>query len=189
MEGVKINRATRDVIKRENYPNLEGLPIPGFEFNGTNPEEWLIVVYDSYIGDYDQRYKQIVFTEDEPADRIEHPDYPGVGQWVKHYRLQDLNTDEKLINLENAEQIANEQIMPGYKQFKFMMVALGALLKKVVNNVQPDANEIKAAGYVVRTANKILQNYVIRKGKEQNIEQEPDMDADWITEFEPEDLP
>jgi hypothetical protein len=187
MEGIKINRATRDVIERKSYPNLIGSPIPGFEFGGTGPEEWLIVKYDSYPGEYDSLYYEIVKSEDEELDRIEHPDYPGVGQWVIHYRIQKRSNEEILINLENAENIANEMIMPSRKQIKFVMVTLRALIRKVLNNVTPTEIEVKAATYVMKAALKFEQNYITRKNKEALIEQEPDMESDWITEFQEEE--
>lgn len=187
MEAVKINRATRDVIERKAYPNLAGTPIPGFELNGTGPEEWLIVRYDSYQGEYDSLYYEVVKNEDEVTDRIEHPDYPGVGQWVIHYRLQKRTNDEILINLENAENMANEMIMPSRKQLKFMLVTLRALIRKVLNNVTPTDIEVKAATYVMKAALKIEQNYQTRKNKEALIDTEPDMESDWITEVQPEE--
>ena len=102
MDGIRINRATRDVIERKTYPNAYGEPIPGYGFNDTDDEEWLIIVNDTYNDTFDSRYYQLVSSEDEPADRIEHPSYPGVGQWVKHYRKEKLPLEQQLINLENA---------------------------------------------------------------------------------------
>ena len=82
--------------------------------------------------------------------------------------------------------MANELIMPSRKQFKFLIVTIAALAKKVINNVTLTTEEVTAATYVIRAANKIVQNYLIRKGKETDIDLEPDMDSDWIIEFEDE---
>jgi len=187
MEGIKINRETRDVIERKSYPNTGGTPIPGYEFGGTGPEEWLIVKYDEYEDTYDPLYYDIILSEDELADRIEHPSYPGVGQWVKHYRLQKRTDSQILINLENAENMANESIMPSRKQIKFIMVTLRALIRKVINNVTPTPEEVLAATYVMKAGLKFEQNYILRKNKEAIIETEPDMEADWINEFQDEE--
>jgi len=189
ISGIKINRATRDVIERKAYPNLTGAPIPGFEFGGTGPEEWLIVLEDNYGGTYDQRYYMLEISEDELADRIEHPSYPGVGQWVIHRRLVKQDIDSILINLENAEYNANEQIIPTTKFNKIIAVAFRGLARKVNANITPTDEELAAIKYLIRAGLKIEQNYITRHSKQEIIDSEPDMDSDWVTTPEPEEEP
>jgi len=185
IEGIRINRATRDVILRDNYPHITGAPIPGFEFGGAGAEEWLIVVRHNYVGNYDQRYYKIVISEDEVADRIEHPSYPGVGQWVIRQALVKRDTSEILDNLENAENLANESVYPPNKQLKMMVIALNAV-RKLSQSINLQPYEVNVLQYWASMANKIVQNYLTKKNKEANIEFEPDMDSDWITTEEPE---
>lgn len=184
MEGIRINRSTRDVIIRGQYPNLEGAAIPGFGFNDTGDEEWLIVKRNNYTGDYDQRYYKIETFEDTIEDRTEHPNYPGVGQWVIRQKLTKRDIDEILINLENEENFANEQVMPTRKQFKAMMVALRGLIRVVNSGATPSDLEIAAAEYCVKAGLKIEQNYQTRKDKAEIIDTEPDMSSGWVTEEE-----
>jgi len=187
IQGIRINRATRDVILRGNYPNLTGDPIPGFEFGGTGEEEWLIVINDNYSGAYDQRYYKIVSSEDDPIDRIEHPSYPGVGQWVIRQDLVKRDLEEILENLENSENLANELVFPYVRQLKIMVIGLRGLARKVLASATLSDTETDALQYIVRLGLKLENNHITMKAKKEIIETEPDMDSGWITEEEPED--
>jgi hypothetical protein len=195
MEGIRILRSDRSPVWRGSYPNIDGNPIPGFEFGGSGNEEWLIIVRHSYIGEYDPRYYEVTTMEDAIADRIEHPEYPGVGQWVIRENLVKLETTIILDNLENVENLINNQVMKQTKQLKNIVVSLRAILRKVLNNSNISNAEQKAIDFINNAGKKFLDNRQVRKDKKALIEdtlhpelQEPDMDLGWSEEEEAENL-
>jgi hypothetical protein len=192
MDGIRIIRSDRSPVLRGQYPNIDGNPIPGFEFNGTGSEEWLIVVKHNYTGDYDPRYYQIIETEDAVSDRIQHPDYPGVGQWVIRETLVKLDLGLILNNLEDAENLANNKVMPTTKQIKNLTIVARALARKILNNSNISNAEQKSIDYINNTGKKFLDNKQVRKDKKTLIEpplnEEPDMNTGWTIDTEPEVL-
>lgn len=185
LPGVKVNRATRQRVSvlGAPYPNIDGIPIPNFDLNGTGPEEWLIIwepVDPSGI-QYDSRYYQLLRTETAIA-LDEHPDYPGVGAYRITYTTPKLPIADILNNLENAENDANNQAWPIQKQFKIMAIALRAAYKSAIG-LNLTGVEQSAFDLMQTYTAKLIDNYANAQAKKTLIEgnQEPDMDSGWTT--------
>lgn len=181
MEGVKVNKQTREILQRGEYPRFDGAPIVGLD-----PDiEWLIV-YEPYPQsqyDYDPRYYSILTTEDASVSLGDHPNYPGVGQFKVTYSLIKNSTVEILNSLEAAENNANVTVMPTTKQLKHIVIALNAI-RKVAQGINLQSYETTVLTRVNEYANKIATNYSLKAQKESAINSglEPDLDSDWITE-------
>lgn len=110
MDGVLIDKITREILQRGTYPRFDGAPIedmdPGLE--------WLIdyIPYPEESYDYDPRYFKINRSENTSAGLGDHPDYPGVGQFLITFQLIKNNEEEILLALESAKNLANSSVMP-----------------------------------------------------------------------------
>lgn len=181
MKGVKVNKTTREIIQRGEYPRFDGAPIVGLD-----PDiEWLII-YEPYTEnqyDYDPRYYSILKHEDASVSLGNHPNYPGVGQFKVTYSLVKNTTAEILNSLEAAENNANVGVMPTTKQLKYIVIALNAI-RKVAQGINLQSYETTVLTRVNNLANKIAANYSVAQQKETaiNAGQEPDLDKDWTNE-------
>lgn len=185
MDGVLVYRASREIVKREDYPEISGLPIPGFGLNDTGMYEWLIVRNIDLTPvryEYDPRYLSL-FTEENKAAGVEHPNYPGVGAFTITNSLVPTSVAERLNALESAENNANSTLMPTTKQLKHIVIALNAL-RKLIQGITLATYETTVLTRVAQYANKIASNYAVAKQKQTLIEnnEQPDLDADWINE-------
>jgi len=181
MNGVLVNKITRAIIQRGEYPRFDGAPIEGMD----PTLEWLID-YEPFEGnsyDYDPRYYSILKTENSSASLGDHPNYAGVGQFLITYSLIKNDVANILNDLEAAENNANTTVMPITKQLKYIVIALNAL-RKLATGINLQSYETTVLTKVATFAGKIADNYNIAAQKEAliNANQEPDLDNDWTTE-------
>lgn len=179
MNGVLVNKSTRAIIQRGQYPRIDGAPIVGMD----PTLEWLIE-YEPFPEsdyDYDPRYHSILKTENASASLGDHPDYPGVGQFRVTYSLIKNQIASILNDLEAAENNANTGVMPITKQLKYIVIALNAL-RKLAQGINLQTYETTVLTKVNEYAGKIASNYSIAAQKQALIEanKEPDLDSDWV---------
>ena len=176
---IKVNKQRREILERGNYPRIDGAPIEGLD-----PDiEWLIInePFPESQYNYDPRYHSILRSESANTELDEHPNYPGVGQFLITYSLVKNQIAEILNSLEAAENNANIGIMPLTKQLKHIIIGINAI-RKLSQGINLQTYENTVLTKISQYAGKIATNYTYAHAKETAINSglEPDLDSDWI---------
>lgn len=183
--AVLVERDTRAIILRGNYPRIDGAPVDGYGANDTGEQEWLIIHEPVALANvvFDNRYRRLQVTES--ATTTEHPLYPGVNQFMITYSTPKLEIPEILVNLEAAENNANHIAFPYEKQLKYLAVSINAIRKMQqdipLQQIEQDILT-KLANYVTALAAN-RSNALMMKQQIENS-QEPDLDSGWVTSVE-----
>lgn len=173
--AVLLRKSTGEIIKHDTYPSITVEPLLGLD----SDLEWLIKYIPYSKPAYDPRIYQLVTSEEVTS--IEHPDYPGLNQYLITYSTQKRPPAEIETAVKNAEQIANNQILPNQRQLKLIILSLGILFRKV-EGLQLDQKEQVIADKAVNAAVSMWQNDQNLRTKIQEIAngQEPNIDDGWI---------
>lgn len=175
--AVLIRISTGEVIKHDNYPNAEVTPVQGLD-----PDlKWLVkyIPYDK--PSYDSRIFKLITTEE--ITTIAHPDYPDLDQYLITYNTQKRSNTEIQEYIENAENFANETLLPYDRRVKLLTLAVGLLIRKT-NGITLTANEEVIQQKMLNIAVKVWKNDTELQSKIAQLlnGEEPEIDAGWESE-------
>jgi len=181
--SVLINKNTKKIVKKGDYPSLVVGNVPGLE----DHLQWLIIRIDE-IPIYNENYYRVVrvLPDLNNLDTFnEHPDYPGTGVKEYHIQYQTVKLDvlyikEKVddINIEKNDLLLNGS----NRARKNMTLALRILIRKS-NGAQIEvAEQVFLDNFLVKL-NKILLNEVYATSLKEDIDNslEPDITTGWET--------
>ena len=177
MDAVLIRKSSGEILKRDQYPRTDMQPVAGLD-----PDlEWLLV-YQPYIApDYDPRI--YILDQNEAITALPHPQYPLINQYLVTFALTKRSNDEIELSISQAEQMANENILPGDQQLKITILALATIIKKQ-QGLSLNDDEQATIDQLMSIAENFWKNDAEAKAKIADIiaNKQPDIDASWQSE-------
>lgn len=134
--------------------------------------------------DYDPRYFTLNTIKDM-KDGTPHPEFPDYDQYLISFSTTKRPNEDIKASVQNAENAANNEILPFPEQLKTIILAVGVLARQAEGqNLNP--KEQKALNKAKRIAVRVWKNDAKRAEKEAEIEagNEPDLDEGWESEKE-----
>lgn len=179
--AILVQKSTGDIIKVGVYPanfNSDGSLPP---IDGLDPDlEWF-VQYEPFVQpDYDPRVYVLNITKE--ILQTPHPQYPNLNQYKITYSLVKKANTEIEQSLVNAEQVANQNLLPLDKQLKLLTLAIAVLFRSV-GGLQLNQKETAIKNKLMDVAVKIWKNDATFLAKKTSIEagNEVNIDSDWTT--------
>jgi len=174
MDAVLIRKSTGEILKRDQYPRTDMQPVAGLD-----PDlEWLLV-YQPYVApDYDSRL--FILDQNEAITALPHPQYPLINQYLVTFTLTARPKEDVELSISQAEQMANESILPGDQQLKITILALATIIKKQ-QGLSLNDDEQATIDNLMGIAENFWKNDAQAKAKIADItaNKQPDIDASW----------
>jgi hypothetical protein len=174
MEAVVVKKSTGEVINY-NYNVLD----PSQPIQGLDPDLEVLLKYTPYdMPDYDSRIYKLVVTEE--ITTTPHPDYSNYNQFRKTYATQKRTNEEISLAVQNAESLANEQLISTNERLKLLALGLASCIRRL-NGVNWSKREVTLTNNIVNKAIKMFRNdeELQRKLDQIAAGEEPNLDEGW----------
>lgn len=131
------------------------------------------------VPDYDPRYF-ILNTVKTMQEGVPHPDFPDYDQYLISYTTTKRDIEEIKIQVENAENEANNHVVPLEKQIKVLFKGVNVLFRNLEGSTLTK-KEKRTKKRVNKIAQSLLKNEAKKEAKIADIEAglEPDLDDGW----------
>ena len=175
--AVLIKKSTGEIIKHADYPREDMLPIEGLD-----PDlEWLIK-YEPFVRpDYDSRI--FILRQVEEVTTDPHPVYTDLNQYKITFETEKRPNEDIQIEIQNAEQEANQGVVPPTRQLKLLALGVGVLFR-ALDGLELTAKETAIKNEIVDKAVKLWKNDNNLQNKITALAQgeEPNIDEGWEKE-------
>ena len=176
LPAVLIRKSTGEIIKHSLYPREDMQLIEGLD-----PDlEWLLKYEPFLVPDYDSRI--YVLNRHEEVTTEPHPEYPHLNVYKITYTTTKRTTEEIETSIYNAENNANEKIVPYTKQLKLLILSVGVLFRNL-DGMELTSKEQVIKNKVIQVAVNIWKNDANVREKVQQLSEglEPNIDEGWET--------
>jgi len=174
--AVLIRKSTGEIIKHGFYPREDMQLIEGLD-----PDlEWLVKYEPFLVPDYDSRI--YVLNRHEEVTTESHPDYPHLNVYKITYSTTKRTTEEIETSIVNAENNANEQVIPYTKQLKLLALSVGVLFRNI-EGMELTVKEQAVKNKMMQVAVNVWKNDAKVREKIQQLSEgiEPNIDEGWET--------
>lgn len=125
---------------------------------------------------FDGRLQNLIttYSVSEDYDSI----YTSTRKWVTTYSFEEASDSEKIVSVEEAESLANSQVLPSSKQLKYLCVCIGLLVKER-NGGTLTTNQEAILDKIAAKAVKMWTNHNLAENKKDSIEAGAEIDIDY----------
>lgn len=186
--AVLIDKYTGEILNpNANYPNADGSPIIGLQDNLQYlikhvPFERPDVDYRIHIVEEDLPDIKDIVLNSQLDQLPDHPQYPGVKAYEKKWKSTKRDNEYIKAEIDNAEENANRELVTYRTDDKLQMLAIGIIIRKVFDGIEPKASEVEILNTVKAFDVPIWQNDNTKKIKKDQVDagQEPNLDEGWV---------
>jgi len=175
--AVLIRTSNGEIIKHDVYPREDMALVEGLD-----PDlKWLVKFTPFVKPDYDSRI--FILRQVEEVTTIAHPDYEHLNQYKITFETEKRQDADIETSIANAEQDANQQMLPATRQLKLMALGLGVLFR-ALDGLELSSKEKVIKDEIVTKATKLWKNDNNLRNKITQLAQgeEPEIDAGWEKE-------